>query len=103
MIHELDLRHEALKMLDSQPNGTLTTARLRKLLEEKLRRSTGPEDTKILKDRLDNALSQRVRNMISHRNASTGLEKRGLVTYCSWSHSMTITDAGRLLVRSLMS
>ncbi|SLN21740.1 hypothetical protein ROA7450_00790 [Roseovarius albus] len=96
---EADIRIEALKELDASPTGTLTTAELITLLEARL--SPTGQDAEILDDRSDTYFSQKVRNLVSHKDQSTSLQTRGLAIYNGDNESWTITDKGRAEVAAL--
>ena len=90
---EADIRIAALKALAAEPNGRLTTTELIEKLESEL--SPTGNDAEILAGRSDTYFSQKVRNLVSHRNQSTGLSARGLATYNADDESWTITPNGR--------
>ena len=90
---ESQIRVEALRELAKAPNGTLTTSQLIKQLEARLR-PTG-KDAEIADGRDDTYFSQKVRNLVSHRDQGTGLAARKFANYDSDSESWTITDLGR--------
>lgn len=90
---ESQVRDAALKALLSAPGHTLTTSQLIKQLSVSL----GPtgRDAQIAQNRSDTYFSQKVRNLVSHRNQSTGLQARGLADYDAATESWTLTRAGR--------
>lgn len=96
---ESQVRTEALTELASSKNGRLTTTELIDLLEGRLN-PTG-HDAEILDGRGDTYFSQKVRNLVSHRDQGTGLVARGLAIYNADDESWTITDKGREGTRSL--
>ena len=96
-ISEEIIRNEAITELNNSRSGTLTTTELIQLLEDRLK-PTG-KDAELARDRSDTYFSQKVRNLVSHRNQSTGLVARGLATYDSSIEGWTITDAGRAFAR----
>ena len=87
------VRNKALKELIKTPGQTLTTSQLISRLSKKL----GPtgKDAAIAVNRSDTYFSQKVRNLVSHRSQSTGLQARGLADYDAASESWTLTKAGR--------
>lgn len=93
LIPEDTIRNEALKELSSTNNGRLTTTQLIARLTERLK----PEgrDADILEGRGDTYFSQKVRNLVSHRNQATGLVARGLADYDDTTEGWTITAQGR--------
>lgn len=92
-ITEEQVREAALCALARVPGGFITTEDLISILEGALR-PTG-DDAKILDNRSDTRFSQKVRNLVSHRNQSTSLESRGLAIYDVAREGWQITDAGR--------
>ncbi|WP_411890052.1 hypothetical protein [Yoonia sp. SDW83-1] len=90
---EAQIRREALVELSNSQSGTLTTTQLIDLLEDRMQ-PTG-RDAEIADGRSDTYFSQKVRNLVSHREQGTGLETRGLATYDADNESWTITEAGR--------
>lgn len=91
-ISEAQIRDEALVELSRSKTGTLTTSELIDLLTERLK-PTG-HDAEIVEGRSDTYFSQKVRNLVSHRNQSTELQARGLVDYNADAESLTITKKG---------
>lgn len=89
---EADIRKEAIKELAMSKNGTLTTTELIELLEQRLK-PTG-KDSEIAIGRSDTYFSQKVRNLVSHRDQATGLLAQGLALYNADDESWTITKAG---------
>lgn len=92
-IREAEIRAAALAELSEAPNGRLTTTQLIERLTDRM----GPtgKDAEQADGRNDTYFSQKVRNLVSHRNGGTGLEARGLAEYDAETESWTITDAGR--------
>lgn len=95
-ISEGEIRHAALKELAAAPNGRLSTSQLIDRLIARM--NPMGHDAEIIDGRADTFFSQKVRNLVSHRDQSTGLEARGLAHYDDTSESWTISDAGRALV-----
>ena len=93
VIHEPELTIPTLTILAKSPGGFLSTTDLIAELEAHFK-PTG-KDSNILQGRNDTHFSQKVRNMISHRGASTSPIYRGLIEYDEGSHGLRITDAGR--------
>lgn len=90
---ESQIRHEALKELSNSKSGTLTTSELIKKLEQRLT-PTG-KDAEIADGRSDTYFSQKVRNLVSHRDQGQGLVAMGYASYDPHNESLTITDDGR--------
>lgn len=53
------------------------------------------EDTDIIEGRNDSKFSQKVRNLVSHREAGSSMFSKGYAVYYADSESIEITDAGR--------
>lgn len=75
------------------PDGFLTTTQLISALEEYF--EPAGLDAELLNNRNDTHFSQKVRNLVSHRSAATGLEARGLAVYSPAREGWTITAVGR--------
>ncbi|MEM6939940.1 MAG: hypothetical protein AAF509_07410 [Pseudomonadota bacterium] len=90
---ELQIRIEALWELADSRTGTLTTSELIEYLESRLA-PTG-RDAEIADGRGDTYFSQKVRNLVSHRDQGPGLSNQGLAIYNPDRESWTITDKGR--------
>lgn len=90
---EAQIRVEALAELANSKNGTLTTSDLIELLEDRLA-PTG-KDAEIVDGRGDTYFSQKVRNLVSHRDQNLGLQTQGLAHYDADGESWTITAKGR--------
>lgn len=93
---EAQIRREALKELANSTSGTLTTSELITRLEDRLK-PTG-KDAEIADGRSDTYFSQKVRNLVSHRNQGPGLVARGYASYDGNNESLTITDSGRISI-----
>lgn len=100
---ENEIRDEALRELSNEPTGSLSVSELITRLTDRL--SPVGHDAEIIDGRSDNYFSQKVRNLVSHRNQGTGLVARGLVEYKSSTSSgiLTITPQGREYIRQLGS
>ena len=90
---EEDIRKEAMRELLRAPGQTLTTTQLIERLSNRL--VLVGRDAEIAINRSDTYFSQKVRNLVCHRNQSTGLQCRGLADYDALSESWTLTKAGR--------
>lgn len=92
-VKEGDLIVPALRLLSEAPDGFMSTSDLIAALEQYF----APEgaDAEILAGRHDTHFSQKVRNLVSHRGASTGMEARGLAVYSDANEGWSITQAGR--------
>ena len=98
-ITEGQIRDAALRALVIAPGGFLTTQDLILVLEKDFK-PTGT-DAKILDNRSDTHFSQKVRNLVSHRDQNTSLEVRGLATYSPTREGWEISTAGRNHVAAL--
>lgn len=90
---EAEIRTEALTELANSKTGKLTTSELIQLLEDRLKPSG--HDAQIADGRGDTYFSQKVRNLVSHRDQNPGLSNRGLAVYRAEDESWTITSEGR--------
>lgn len=96
---EAQIRKEALKELLHAPGCKLSTSALIDRLSAKLP-ITG-KDAQIAHGRSDTYFSQKVRNLVSHRNQSTGLQAQGLADYDGDDESWTLTKMGRSFAATL--
>ena len=81
----------ALRKMAERVDGYIATTDLITLLEDEFQ----PEgqDAQILDGRHDTYFSQKVRNLVSHRETSTSMFKKGYAEYTD--DGLRITDAGR--------
>ena len=91
--HEPELIRPALQYMAAQPDGFARTSDLIDHLGTIFRPSG--EDAEILDGRSDTKFSQKVRNLVSHRNDPNGIVGRGLAEYDSLRKGLTITAWGR--------
>lgn len=91
-VRERDLVIPALRAAAAAPNGEIRTSDLIDVLTEEF----APEgrDAEILEGRHDTYFSQKVRNLVSHRESQTSMFTKGYATYHSASESIRITDEG---------
>ncbi len=94
-IRERDLVIPALRAAVAD-GGTITTSRLIEVLEAEF--APDGQDAQLLEGRHDTYFSQKVRNLVSHRSASTSMFTHGYATYDASNESITITDQGRLFL-----
>lgn len=92
-IPERTIAREALRLLSQASDGFLTTTDLVAALERKFE-PTG-FDAEILAGRSDTRFSQKVRNLVSHRDDGSGLEANGLAAYDRARRGWMVTDKGR--------
>lgn len=95
-IRESDLLIPTLRALAASSNGFVSTSELIDHLEHYF--TPSGVDAQTLTNRNDTHFSQKVRNLVSHRNANTGLEARGWATYDQQRQGWQITDIGRNLL-----
>ena len=100
-ISEEEILVESLRLLTEQDNKKLTTTELIKLLSSSFNPSG--RDAEIIEGRSDTFFSQKVRNIISHRNNPNGIVARGLATYNPSSRpgTLTITSQGETYISRL--
>lgn len=91
-ITEAQLIIPALKAMAASPGGFITTADLISSLEGGFA-PTGT-DADVLLNRNDTHFSQKVRNLVSHRDNSNSLVSRGLATYVPDRQGWQITSGG---------
>lgn len=90
---EGEIRMATLVALNASQTGTLTTSDLISVLSASMNpRGT---DAQMARDRNDTYFSQKVRNLISHRNSETSLMSRDFVVYDPIAETLTITNAGQ--------
>lgn len=98
-IRERDLVIPALRAAASRPGGYISTTDLIAVLEEEFQ----PEgrDAEILHDRNDTHFSQKVRNLVSHRDTSTSMFTKGYAEYTG--DGILITELGRAFLSQVPS
>lgn len=87
---ESEILYQVLPLLSMQESGSLNTSEIINELEFRLD-PTG-QDAEILEGRSDTYFSQKVRNIISHRNENSGIVSRGLAIFDD------TTKPGRLII-----
>lgn len=91
-IRERDLVIPALKAAASN-GGTISMS---ELIDEMIAEfDPSGEDSEIREGRRDSKFSQKVRNLVSHREVSSSMFSRGYATYHKDIESREITDSGR--------
>src|SRR5687767_12978914 len=95
-IRERDLIIPALRAAASAPGGEIATADLIDVLTDEL--APVGHDAQIIDGRNDTYFSQKVRNLVCHRESSTSMFASGLAVYVPEHESIRITDAGRALL-----
>lgn len=96
-VSETDLVQPLLEYLITQPDGFASTSDIRHHLVSVFQ-PTG-EDAEILHNRSDTKFTQKVRNLISHRDQPSGIVSKGLVEYLP--RGLKITEYGRQSIRSV--
>lgn len=97
-VAEVSLIQPTLTLLVAN-GGFLTTSTLIKLLTEEFH----PRglDRAVLDHRNDTRFSQKVRNLISHRNSPSSFISQGFANYDSEAFGLRITRKGRAYVRRM--
>ena len=98
-ISESELTLPTLRLLDATNRGWLATSEL--ILRLIGLFSPSGLDAAILDGRNDTYFSQKVRNMISHRNQPSSFIHRGLAHY--QGNGLKISDLGRSTIRALLT
>jgi len=98
-IAERELVAPILRLLDESNVGWIATSDL----VARLTRLFAPagQDARLLEGRHDSYFSQKVRNMISHRDQASSFIHRGLAHY--ERHGLRISDEGRSTIQALLS
>ena len=96
-IRERHVRVPPLRAMAARPNGHITTSELITELEDQLK--PAGEDAAILDNRNDSKFSQIVRNLKSHKTASTNVFARGYAEEIDGG--FRITPAGRAYLAQL--
>lgn len=98
-IQERDLIIPALQMAAASPLGEITTSDLIEGLTERFQ----PEgrDAEKIEGRQDSHFSQKVRNLISHRETDGSMFSKGYATYHRESESIRITEEGRTFLNQV--
>lgn len=91
-ISESDLTLPTLTLLANAPNGFLETTELIEGLEAVFK--PNGKDAQIIDGRLDTHFSQKVRNIISHRDSPNNPISKGLIIYKSSENGLQITNEG---------
>lgn len=98
-ISERELVVPTLRFLDDENGGWMATSDIIARLTELF--APSGQDAEILEGRGDSYFSQKVRNMISHRDQLSNFIHKGLAHY--ERHGLRISDEGRSTVRALLS
>jgi hypothetical protein len=98
-ISERELVVPTLRLLDDGNRGWMATSDIIAHLTERF--APSGQDAEILEGRSDTYFSQKVRNMISHRDEPSSFIHRGLAHY--ERNGLRISDQGRSTVRALLS
>jgi len=92
-IRERELIIPALRAAAVQPGGEIEMTKLIAELTDEFQ--PGGEDAEIIQGRNDSKFSQKVRNLVSHRDSSTSMFTKGYATYQPEAESIRITELGR--------
>ncbi len=92
-INERDLVVPALRAAVAR-GGSISTSQLIDALEAEF--EPDGKDAEILDGRQDTHFSQKVRNLVSHRESSTSMFRKGYAEYTG--DGIRITDAGRMFL-----
>jgi hypothetical protein len=92
-VRERDLIIPALRAAAAEANGEIQMTKLIEQLAEEF--EPQGEDAEIIQGRQDSKFSQKVRNLVSHRDSSTSMFTKGYALHLPESESIRITDAGR--------
>jgi len=95
-IREKDLAIPTLQILAREPSGFASTQKLIQKLEDVFK--PDGQDAEILANREDTYFSQKVRNMVSHRDTATSIIGQGYAVYLPEREGLQITDAGRAFI-----
>ena len=98
-IKESDLVLPTLRILSEQPDGFLSTSKLIQELEEVF--SPSGTDAALLDGRSDTYFSQKVRNLISHRDQASSFIYKGFAEYLQDREGLKITSSGRSLLAQI--
>jgi hypothetical protein len=98
-ISERELVVPTLRLLDDVDSGWMATTDMIAHLTELF--APSGQDDQILEKRRDTYFSQKVRNMISHRDQPSNFIHQGLARY--ERHGLQISDHGHSTVRALLS
>ncbi len=98
-ISERELVVPTLRLLEDGNRGWMATSDIIARLTELF--APSGQDAEILEERSDTYFSQKVRNMISHRDQPSSFIHQGLAHY--ERHGLRISHEGRSTVRALLS
>lgn len=98
-VAESDLVLPTLRLAASRRDGFITTSDLIGELEELF--EPAGEDVEILEGRTDSHFSQKVRNLISHRESENSFIRNGYAEYDATTRGIRITEPGRELLKKL--
>lgn len=97
-ISESEIRFVTLQLLARSPTGFMSTSDLIEALEKHFQ-PVG-KDAQLARERSDTYFSQKVRNLVSHRDVSTSLQANGYAKYLADQEGWQITDTGRAFILS---
>jgi len=92
-VKEKSIAIPALQAASNSPGGEITTTQLIQEMTNQF--DPDGRDAEILDDRQDTYFSQKVRNLVSHRDGKKTIFTFGYAEYNPNTHSISITQAGR--------
>lgn len=92
-VRERDIVIPALRAAAAEPEGEIHMTKLIDLMTAEF--EPQGEDAEIIQGRADSKFSQKVRNLVSHRDSSTSMFTKGYAEYQAEAESIRITDLGR--------
>ncbi len=98
-VRESDLVLPGLRVMSERQDGFISTTELIQELEE-LFNPTG-KDAEIIDGRSDTFFSQKVRNMISHKDSPHNMIAKGYAEHDAEKEGLLITNEGRAFLASL--
>ena len=98
-VWESDLVLPGLRVMSERQDGFISTTELIQELEE-LFNPTG-KDAEIIDGRSDTFFSQKVRNLISHKDSPNNMIAKGYAEHDAEKEGLRITNEGRAFLASL--
>ena len=98
-VKESDLVLPALRFMSERQDGFISTTDLIQELEELF--NPDGMDAEIIDGRSDTFFSQKVRNLVSHKNSPSNMMATGYAEHDEENNGLRITDEGRAFLASL--